>query len=171
MFPDEYHLATIEQLLELITQKVEPKVDSKVIIQNLMGRLGDFALNTPLPENLDLFEIFYKSLENIHSSSESEMNSLLDLYVSFTKFSLSTNPTNLENINKIFVQCSQLDFSNLTEDYHYESLVKLLSEPLESLKLQIIQFKEYPKLLNYLPSEKKKKVAQSIFNAALDQGL
>lgn len=59
VFPDEYHLATIEQLMDLITQKVEPKVDSNVIIQNLMERLGDFAKDQSLTEGLDLFEIFY----------------------------------------------------------------------------------------------------------------
>lgn len=64
-----------------------------------------------------------------------------------------------------------MDFSSLDSEFQYDTLVKLLSEPLESLKLKIIQFKEYPKLLNILPADKKKKVAQSIFNAALGQGL
>ena len=38
VFPDEFHLLTIKNLIELISLKVEPKVDSKMIIINLMER-------------------------------------------------------------------------------------------------------------------------------------
>ena len=38
VFPDEFHLITIKDLIELITHKVEPKVDSKLVIINLMQR-------------------------------------------------------------------------------------------------------------------------------------
>ena len=37
-FPDEYHIYTLKDLIELITEKVEPKVDNKLILIHVMER-------------------------------------------------------------------------------------------------------------------------------------
>lgn len=42
MFPDEFHTASLPTLLETTTQ-LQPKVDLKVILINLMNRLSDHA--------------------------------------------------------------------------------------------------------------------------------
>lgn len=42
-FPDEYHLATLEELLLCTTTKLDPKVDIKSIFIRLMDRLADYA--------------------------------------------------------------------------------------------------------------------------------
>ena len=42
-FPDEYHLSTLKDLLEVCTTKLDPKVDIKTIFIRLMDRLADYA--------------------------------------------------------------------------------------------------------------------------------
>lgn len=45
-FPDEYHLATLHQILDVCTIKLDSKVDIKVIFIALMDRLAEYALRS-----------------------------------------------------------------------------------------------------------------------------
>jgi len=60
VFPDEYHLNTLEELLDCCTTKLEAKVDIKNVFIRLMDRLADFALNsetsvTSVNKDLDIY--------------------------------------------------------------------------------------------------------------------
>ena len=76
-FPDEYHLQSLEQLLET-TAKLNTNVDIKSIFINLMEKLSKYAAQSETPAegeeaseaqklagNLDIFKLFKKYTDKI----------------------------------------------------------------------------------------------------------
>ena len=66
-FPDEFHLHTLESVLDTTTQ-LNSNVDIKNIYINLMERLAKYATDsdiTQVNENLDIFRLFKKSTDKI----------------------------------------------------------------------------------------------------------
>ncbi|KAL0801892.1 hypothetical protein Bca101_057068 [Brassica carinata] len=47
VFPDEYHLQTLETLLAACTQLMGPTVDTKIVLTQLMDRLSNYAASNP----------------------------------------------------------------------------------------------------------------------------
>lgn len=66
-FPDDFHLHTLEPLLDTITQ-LNSNVDIKNIYINLMERLSKYATDadiTSINANLDIFRLFKNSTDKI----------------------------------------------------------------------------------------------------------
>ena len=105
-FPDEYHLKTLEQLLET-TAQLNANVDIKSIFINLMEKLSKFASDqggegkTEPISNLDIFKLFKKYTDKIieEQGKTIDVSRLLELEVAFMNFSIKTYPTNLEYVN------------------------------------------------------------------------
>lgn len=69
VFPDEYHLQSLEPLLDT-TSNLNPNVDIKSIFINLMEKLSKFAANTEndvvtINKDLDIFKLFKKYTDKI----------------------------------------------------------------------------------------------------------
>lgn len=69
VFPDEYHLQSLESLLDTISN-LNPNVDIKSIFINLMEKLSKFAANTEgevgnINKELDIFKLFKKYSDKI----------------------------------------------------------------------------------------------------------
>ena len=68
-FPDEFHLKTLEPLLEATT-KLNPEVELKQIFISLMDRLSKFANDksndiTKINKNVNIFELFKKYTDKV----------------------------------------------------------------------------------------------------------
>ncbi len=68
-FPDEFHLKTLETLLEATT-KLTPEVELKQIFISLMDRLSKFANDksndiAKISKNVNIFELFKKYTDKI----------------------------------------------------------------------------------------------------------
>jgi len=68
-FPDEFHLKTLEPLLEATT-KLVPEVEIKTIFIALMERLSKFANDKSndlqkISKNINIFELFKKYTDKI----------------------------------------------------------------------------------------------------------
>ncbi|KAL0324074.1 UNVERIFIED_CONTAM: Vacuolar protein sorting-associated protein 35B [Sesamum calycinum] len=101
VFPDEYHLQTLETLLLAlnfkylctINLKNKPTVDLKTVLSQLMERLSNYAASSPelLPEFLQV-EAFSKLSNAIGKVIEAQvdmpMSEQLTLYVSLSSFTL-----------------------------------------------------------------------------------
>jgi vacuolar protein sorting-associated protein 35 len=67
VFPDEFHLATLEQFLTACSRLV-PRVDVKSIVCSLIDRLARFVSSTPSSSptrNVEMFKIFSRAIEEI----------------------------------------------------------------------------------------------------------
>ena len=173
-FPDAYHLHTLEPLLESLTQ-LQPTVDVKSILVNLLTRLADYAGEGDLDivSQIDIFGLIKKSVDAIvnEQAGGSETKALLQLQVAFLRLSLKCYPLNTQYVNLILDSSVTLvDKANAAGSLDAESLkliVKLLSFPLETMSLAILTMNNYPKLMGYLQFSARKQVAFKIVEAVV----
>ena len=179
-FPDEFHLATLEPLLEA-TSKLSQEVEIKTIFISLMDRLSYFAAEnsstdlTSFNKNINIFKLFKKYTDKIieEQGRSIELSRLLELEVAFLKFTIKTySSDNISYVNDILESATYLIKSNREEKLTPEAmrlLVKLLTIPLETLSLQVLKMGHYPELMGYMAFSSRKTVALRIVQAVLKQ--
>jgi len=122
-FPDDYHLQSLEQLLET-TATLNTNVDIKSIFINLMEKLSKYAANNKEGEeetaeqkeaqslvgNLDIFKLFKKYTDKIieEQGKTIDVSRLLELEVAFMNFCIKTYPSNLNYVNDILESCNSI---------------------------------------------------------------
>ena len=168
-FPDEYHLNSLNLLLETCTQ-LQPSVEIKGIFINLLNRLSDYAGEADLEivHTVDIFSLIKTQVDKLLSeySSTGELYKFLQLFVAFLRLSLKCYPGNTDHVNSILDTSldlvvkegsgTQLDAESLN------CIAKLLSFPLDILGLAVLGMKSFPKLMSYLQFTARKKVALRI---------
>lgn len=107
-FPDEFHLQTLEQLLDT-TSSLNADLDIKTIFISLMEKLSKFAQQhssqeggiTAVNKDLDIFRLFKKYTDKIieDQGKKLEVSKLLELEVAFMNFSIKTYPGNISYVN------------------------------------------------------------------------
>lgn len=180
-FPDEYHINTLEKLLQTCAAIMQNNVDIKTIFIRLMDRLADFAANSEedvsnFSKGLDIFAMFKRNIDSIieDQGTTVELKKFLELQVAFLKFSIQCYPDNIGYVNDILKSCCTLcqkqGVTDLDED-SLKSLVKLLTLPLDSLSIAVLRMDEFPKLMKYLPLTKRRivalKICQAVTNSAI----
>ncbi len=177
MFPDEYHLQSLESLLDT-TSNLNPNVDIKSIFINLMEKLSKFAANADsdvvaINKELDIFKLFKKYTDKIieEQGKTIEVARLLELEVAFMNFSIKTYPKNISYVNMILESCVQILRSTTIHNSDNNSmklLVKLLSIPLESLSIAVLNMNHYPTLMKYMKFSNRRTVALRIVKAVIN---
>lgn len=173
-FPDDYHLATLPQFLEACTQ-LQAAVDVRGIIINMLDRMSRFAGEDNKAEvgtDVDIFGMFKTYIDKLFTEQAEniETKKLLELGVTFLKFSLKFYPLNTSYVNNILETCSNLVEKTKSKGLDQESLkqiVKLLSFPLETISLAILNMNHYPKLMSHLEFSSRKQVAYKIVQAVV----
>lgn len=186
-FPDEYHLQTLEKLLET-TASLNSTVDIKSIFINLMEKLGKYASNSKetdggdqtedqkqakkLVGNLDIFKLFKKYTDKIieEQGKQIDVSKLLELEVAFMNFSIKTYPNNLDYVNQILESCVSILKSTPvvnSDNQCMKLIVKLLSIPLDSLSIAVLRMNHYPTLMQYMKFNHKRMVALKIVKSVL----
>jgi len=178
VFPDEYHLQSLEQLLDT-TSNLNPSVDIKSIFINLMEKLSKFAAANAdsadvaaINKDLDIFKLFKKYTDKIieEQGKTIEVARLLELEVAFMNFSIKTYPKNIAYVNQILESCVQILRStpiHNSDNNSMKLLVKLLSIPLESLSIAVLNMNHYPTLMKYMKFSNRRTVALRIVKAVL----
>lgn len=173
-FPDEYHIATLEKVLSTCATIMQNGVDIKTIFIRLMERLADYATgeeeSAQSLDDLDLFNMFKKSIDSIieNQGATLELDKFLELQVAFLKFCTRLYPENIDYVNNILQSCCSLCQKQTTLDLDESSLrciVNLLTYPLDSLSISVLQMEDYPKLMKYLPFLKRRTVSLKICQA------
>lgn len=177
VFPDEYHLQSLESLLDT-TSNLNPNVDIKSIFINLMEKLSKFAANAEsdvvaINKELDIFKLFKKYTDKIieEQGKTIEVARLLELEVAFMNFSIKTYPKNIAYVNMILESCVQILRSTTIHNSDNNSmklLVKLLSIPLESLSIAVLNMNHYPTLMKYMKFSNRRIVALRIVKAVIN---
>ena len=121
-----------------------------------------------------IYRMFKNSISNVVNKQQGEeiqLHKLLELQAAFIKFCVHTFPDKIEYVDEILqisvVLCGKVSPNEYTEEV-LDSIVQILSHPLETMSIVVLNLAEYPKLMGYLPFLKRKKVALKIVQAVIN---
>ncbi|XP_030541533.1 vacuolar protein sorting-associated protein 35B isoform X2 [Rhodamnia argentea] len=175
VFPDEYHLQTLEALLGSCSQ-LQPTVDVKMLLSQLMERLSNYAASSPdvLPEFLQV-EAFAKLSSAIwkvvDAHAEMPVVGAISLYVSLLTFTLRVHPDRLDYVDQVLGACvNKLSGKPKLEDRRArKQIVALLSAPIEKYNdvVRALTLPNYPRVMEYLDSSTNKQMAMVIIQSIM----
>ncbi|XAR58002.1 hypothetical protein NMG60_11026328, partial [Bertholletia excelsa] len=178
VFPDDYHLQTLETLLGACPQ-LQPSVDIKTVLSRLMERLSNYAASSTevLPEFLQV-EAFAKLNTAIGKVIEAQVDmpiaGVVILYSSLLTFTLHVHPDRLDYVDQILGACvkklsgkGKLDDSKATKQ-----IVALLSAPLEKYYgiETALKLSNFPRVMDHLDDETNKVMAGIIIRNIMEHG-
>ncbi|GLT34975.1 hypothetical protein SLA2020_094610 [Shorea laevis] len=175
VFPDEYHLQTLEILLSAFPQ-LQPTVDNKTVLSQLMERLSNYAASNPevLPEFLQV-EAFAKLSSAIGKVIEAQVDmpivGAITLYVSLLTFTLRVHPDRLDYVDQVLGACvKKLSSGQKLEDSRAtKQVVALLSAPLEKYSdiVSALTLSNYPRVMDHLDNGTNKVMAMVIIQSIM----
>ena len=196
VFPDEYHIETLSILLA-VCPKLRDKVNIRTILQSLMDRLANYYADEELLDEqdtnqvkkamaMDSFPMFEVCVQNVYNARGPKLmpKEVIRLQTALLNFSLKCYPGNMDQVNKCLGVCvnalhqacnaegtivdaptaPKLDEASIME------LQKLLSIPLESLALKVLELNHYGKLLACLPWENRRDVGMAMLHSIVISG-
>ncbi|CAI0382565.1 unnamed protein product [Linum tenue] len=175
VFPDEYHLQSLETLLAACPH-LQPSVDVKTVLSQLMDRLSNYASTCPdvIPEFLQV-EAFAKLSSAISKVIEAQVDmpivGAITLYVSLLTFTLRVHPDRLDYVDQILGACvKKLAGKPRLEDKRAtKQIVLLLSAPLEKYNdiVTALTLSNYPRVMDHLDNETIKVMAMVIIQTIM----
>lgn len=175
VFPDEYHLQTLETLLAAFPQ-LQPTVDIKTVLSQLMERLSNYAASSTdvLPEFLQV-EAFSKLSSAIGRVIEAQIDmpivGSISLYVSLLTFTLRVHPDRLDYVDQVLGACvKKLSGTTKLEDNRaIKQVVALLSAPLEKYDdiVTALTLSNYPRVMDHLDNGTNKVMAVVIIQSIM----
>ncbi|KAF3536196.1 hypothetical protein F2Q69_00020828, partial [Brassica cretica] len=132
VFPDEYHLQTLETLLAACTQLM-PTVDTKIVLTQLMDRLSNYAVSSPdvLHEFLQV-EAFAK-LNNAIGKIEMPIVGAMTLFVSLLTFALRVHPDRLDYVDQVLLESQGGDMTGEDLPATPRKIFQILNQTIEVL--------------------------------------
>eukprot|EP01106_Pelomyxa_sp_JSP_P004987 TRINITY_DN1796_c0_g2_i1.p1 TRINITY_DN1796_c0_g2~~TRINITY_DN1796_c0_g2_i1.p1 ORF type:complete len:590 (-),score=234.67 TRINITY_DN1796_c0_g2_i1:67-1683(-) len=175
VFPDDFHLATLEMLLSGIC-KLTPKVDVKQIVSALIDRLAKFATSSPesIPSSINVFKIFANQIQKIMLEREMACTDFLTLQVSLMNLSLKCYSSHLDYVDEVLGNTAAY-LKGLKEpgDAKQPSSVTLISQllslPVDNFNdvLKVIALNNYMAVCGFLQYAKRKGVQVALLRSAL----
>lgn len=170
VFPDEYHLQTLDVLLGAFPQ-LQPSVDIKTVLSSLMERLSNYAASSGevLPQFLqvDAFSKLNNAIGKvIEAQADMPVLAVVTLYSSLLTFTLHVHPDRLDYADQVLGSCfnklsgvGKLDDSQATKQ-----IVALLSAPLDKYNnvMTALKLSNYPRVMECLDIETNKVMAKII---------
>ncbi|XWS20931.1 hypothetical protein CRYUN_Cryun30bG0011700 [Craigia yunnanensis] len=173
VFPDEYHLQTLETLLGACPQ-LQPTVDIKTVLSQLMDRLANYAASSAdvLPEFLQV-EAFAKLSNAIGKVIEAQVDmpavGAITLYVSLLTFTLRVHPDRLDYVDQVLGACVKKlsNIPKLEDSRAIKQVVALLSAPLEKYNDMVtaLTLSNYPRVMDHLDNRTNKVMAMVIIQS------
>ncbi|CAD7963138.1 unnamed protein product [Amoebophrya sp. A25] len=194
VFPDNYHLYTLEKLLTACTQ-VQPGVDLKQVVVTLMNRLARFMNNrTPSPTDdgdiedlfadIDIFSLFRNFLAQILDRQQTlEAGPLLELQVAFLNFTLTLYPERIHYVDVILSGAVNLLLRHLGYDNEQStpqkledassiaSVVEILSAPVRTFGLTVLNLEHYGNLVQLLSFTGRKQASAALLQLVLQNDM
>lgn len=173
VFPDDFHLATLEIFLSAVS-KLQSNVNVKDIIIALMNRISNYALESPdnIPTELEMFPIFQKhSSQVVEAKDKMSCKDVLTIQVALMNFATKCYPTRLDYIDnvleyssKILAKFSETESPGQTAG---QQILKLLTTPLHAVVLQVLELEHYAACITYLEFDYQRNVATEILKQLL----
>jgi len=174
VFPDDFHLATLETFLTTCAQ-LNDSVNVKDILIVLMNRLSMYARehSDKIPEGIEMFPLFNKysaqviEAKKAANSGQADLGGhLLPLQVALCNFAARCYPDHLNYVDSVLDYAvraiTESGATVIDGDKAVDAATQLLSLPLESIALRVLELKHFSPLLNLLPPLNRKKVAVCI---------
>lgn len=165
VFPDDYHLCTLEKLLEGCTA-LDKAVDVKHFLMELMERLGNCSEGVV---GREAFEVFGKYVKWVIEEKGEEMIKLLELNARFVLFAVKLYPSEsgyvdsiLESTEKIVKKESEVEVDCL------DLLMNLLVIVLEAQSLSVLELTHYSPLVKCLPFRLQTNLSRKILLALVE---
>ena len=175
VFPDEYHLQTLETLLGAFPQ-LQPTVDIKTVLSQLMDRLSNYAASSTevLPEFLQV-EAFTKLSTAISRVIEAQVDmpivGAIALHVSLLTFSLRVHPDRLDYVDQVLGSCVKKlsGKPKLDDNRATKQVVALLSAPLDKYNdvVTALTLSNYPRVMEHLDNVTNKVMALVIIQSIM----
>lgn len=196
VFPDEFHLYTLDVYLNCI-KDLNPNVSLKKVLITLIDRLTDFAKREDLSdlekltidESKDgktteesssqteshLFEKFWFYINELDKARELTIEDTSYLLESVARLTLTYYPTNYDNIDQLFKfahdKIKELD-QGATDPTDENFKLLLLTPVVNYTNLHdILKLKNYGDLLDAQPIKIQKVVSLEILNKILNEGI
>jgi len=175
VFPDEYHLFTLETFLKSI-QHLKSKVNVNSIIVSMMNRLSNFARTNPgkIPSEINIFALFHKhSSQIIKAKTKMKLEDILSLQAALLNFSSKCYPEKLEYADHVLGFTADVLSKSGTEsldDACTKIIKSLLTAPLETMQLAVLQLKNYYPLMEFMGFEDRRDLAVQMCRAVVDAG-
>lgn len=181
VFPDEYHLQTLETFLATLSQ-LQKTVNVKNIIIALMNRLSSYARDqaeaagagvstNSLLSSIDMFPLFLRySQEAIEANTKMSLEDVLSLQVALINFASAVYPERLGYIDGVLqasVNALEKNAKSKLDSACVKLVTQLLTLPLDSLGLRILELANYAAVMNFLDYPTRKQVSMSIVEALL----
>jgi len=194
VFPDEFHIKTLEQVLSSYT-KASPAVDMKPIMVTLMNRLANYMTNSEeSPVDLggiDIFSLFRTHLQQIleraldpqapapgAAPAAVDIAAPLEVQAAFLQFTVSLYPDKVHYVDIILGSAAELvakyfekvggGVGQKLSGNAGDRVMDLLSAPLKSLGLGVLEMEHYPTLLSFLGFQTRKQVALSMVSNVVE---
>lgn len=186
VFPDEYHIATLDKFLETCTQLKE-KVNVRSILESMMERLASNVARTgqSIPSNVNAFKLFNDcNTSIIENRTNMSLTESLKLLTGLINFSLKCYPSRIDYVTHCLTTSSALiDKTDFVETSRKEMLQQegrsnnetttqieaLLSAPLLILALRVLEIPAYGKLMSYLPWGNWKELALNFLRSVISR--
>ena len=184
VFPDDFHLATLEPFLQTCTNLKE-KVNVRAILESMMDRLAYYAASNSgqIPADVKAFKMFNDCVTTlIENRTNLTLTETLRLQTALTNFALKCYPARLDYVSHCLSASVALiqksDFQETLaaegENSTNKSLIdttaqieQLLSAPLSSLALKVLELPQYALLMSFLPWGNWKEVAASLLRSVV----
>lgn len=184
MFPDEFHLATLDTYLNTCTQ-LQESVNVKDILITLMNRLSLFAKAGDADGNpaaaahtakmlgdIEMFPLFHLYTSRIiDTNPRLTLSDTLALQVALLNFATRIYPNKIEYVDEVLgfsvkVLAKQAAAGKVPRD-SVRQVTELLTLPLDALSLAILHLEHYGSLLAFLELDQRKQVAVTIVSAVV----
>lgn len=188
VFPDDFHLSTLESLLTTCSSLKE-KVNVRAVLESLMDRLANHSVNSAGAANaandVNSFKLFNDCITTlIEDRANMSLTETLRLQTVLTKFALRCHPTRIDFVAHClstsgsliektdFVETSakETENSNSAERSTNETTTQieaLLQAPLSSLALRVVEIPSYAQLMSFLPWGNWKEVATTLLRSVI----
>lgn len=180
VFPDDFHLGTLEAFLQTCTSLKE-KVNVRAILELMMDRLANHFATTGqnMPSDIPAFKLFNDCITTlIEERTTMSLVETLRLQTALTNFALKCYPGKMDYVNHCLTAAGALiaktDFASSTggseesrQDETTQQIETLLSSPLSSLSLRVLEMPSYSKLMSYLPWSNWKQVASALLRSVI----
>lgn len=193
VFPDEFHLATLDLFLKACTLLKE-KVNVRGILESLMTRLSTYALSNKgvvtsssltlsSGETVNTFKLFNDCVASlIEERTALSLLETLRMQTILINFSLKCFPARIDYVAHCLSVCNSLieksDFLSKNQalasdddrstDEATLQIELLLSTPLSALSLRVLEIPAYSTLMGYLPWGNWKELSSSLLRAVLN---
>lgn len=185
VFPDEFHLATLEAFLQTFPSLKE-KVNVRTILESMMNRLASYDTSNGgrIPDEVEAFKMFNGCITNLIEERKSmSVADALKLVTTLTSFALKCYPSRMDFVSHCLgMSTAILDKSDFAVEQASSSTAEratddttvqieaLLSAPLATLDLRVLELPQYSKLMSFLPWGNWREVAASLLRSILAKG-